>query len=67
MGRAPNPAVMTAIELRRILDAAGMNQTAAAKLLGVNQTTVCRWLSGMAPISEEKAGLIRERIENASR
>ena len=45
-----------------LLDAAGLNQEAAANVLGVNQATVCRWLNDSVPISAEKAALIRDRI-----
>jgi DNA-binding transcriptional regulator YdaS (Cro superfamily) len=62
MDRRPQLTGMTADELRAILDAAGANQETAAVLLGVNQTTVSRWLNDLVAISEEKAALIRARI-----
>jgi transcriptional regulator with XRE-family HTH domain len=54
---------MTPAEFCDMIEAAGLTQESAAELLGVKQSTVFRWLNGETPISEEKATLIRERIQ----
>ena len=54
---------MSADEFRAILEAAKVPQHRAAKLLGVGQTTIFRWLNNEAPISEARAATIRERIK----
>ena len=63
MPHQPQSTAMSADEFRALLKAANMPQHRAAKLLGVGQPTVFRWLNGETPISEERAALIRERIK----
>lgn len=61
----PQPAVMTPEEFRALLDAAGLTEKRAAKVLGVHPSTVHRWQNGETPITIDRAALIRERIRPA--
>lgn len=57
------PAAMTPKAFKKILADAGLNQSEAARILGVNFGTVSRWLSGYTPISAANALLIRHLIK----
>ena len=41
---------MTALQLQRLLDRAGMSQRGAAKSLDINERTMRKYVSGDAPI-----------------
>lgn len=56
----PNPPAMAPKTFRKLITAAGLSVTAAAKALKVRRETVHRWLSGKTPISRANALLIRE-------
>lgn len=60
----PQPPAMTAEEFRALLDAVGLTEKQAAKLLGVSTSTVHRWQNGETPITLDRAHLIRERIKS---
>lgn len=49
---------MTAIELRALLAQLGLSQRAAARLLGVDDRTVRRWIVAERPIPEPARRLL---------
>lgn len=63
MPAKPRPAAMEPKKLRAIIEAAGLSQRKAAKLLGVARQTVTRWLSGHTPISRANTRLINEVLK----
>lgn len=50
-------------ELRNALDSLGLNQRAAASLLGVSRMTIFRWLKGSSPIPTPVALYLRLRLD----
>lgn len=55
---------MTPERLREILEASGLTQRQAAERLGVNKSTLTRWLSGQCPISQANATLIKAKLRS---
>lgn len=50
---------MTSSDYRAALDALGLNQSAAARLLGVNVSTSQRWIAGDRSVPEPAARFLR--------
>ena len=61
----PRPAAMTPDQLRALMQAAGIaTQRELAKVLGVHEPCVSRWLSGQRTISRAYAALFREILKD---
>ena len=54
---------MTKREFRDLLDAAGLSQAEAGRLLGITARTINRWIHGDVPISRVMAVFIKSKIK----
>ncbi len=59
---SPRPAFMSKEALQELLDKHDLNQTDAAKRIGVNRRTLIRWLQGTTPIGAAAAALIHSKL-----
>lgn len=61
-------AAMTASELRDLMKrAGGLTQVQLADKLGINRTTVSRWLNDQTPINAANAAFIRAALRKRDR
>lgn len=67
MPAKPQPAAMSAEELKALMDAHGLTNKQLADLLGVHRNTVSRWLTAApkgTPIDAANALLIKTAIKD---
>lgn len=55
----PDPDAMSPDDLARVLEQLELSQTAAARLLGVDERTMRRWIVGHYPVSPTAARFLR--------
>jgi DNA-binding transcriptional regulator YdaS (Cro superfamily) len=55
---------MTGEQYKKAIAKLGLNQTASAKLFGVNETTCRRWISGKHSIPDSVAMTLMLMLEN---
>lgn len=56
---APDPDAMSTDDLARVLRQLELSQTAAARLLGVDERTMRRWIVGRYPVAPTAARFLR--------